>query len=603
VIIYLVFWIVTSLKDGKSFGKLVSGVGLYIGALAAGVVLSSILNLSVWEDSAWSIRGGGSAGLEYGYATGWSFPPSEILTFFNPAFMGFGGETYWGPMSFTDYPQYIGLVTLFLAGLALVIKRNRTVWFFTILAGIALVISFGKHLPVLYGPMFKLAPFFNKFRVPVMILILVQISAVVLAAFGLTGLMEKNSEHSDIRSRQIKRYLLGFGGVIAVLLFVLLVAKGTYLGWAARSRLGPQAAYDQALGNGFKALVIFGISAGLTLLALKRNGRAAWIPFIFIGLLVFDLWTTNSRFMHPQRKADETALFAETPDITFLKNQDGPFRILPVGDQRPPNWYMAHKIQSVWGYHAAKIKRYQELADAFRMPNSFFQKYLKMEGGQYVWRKPEEINTDDLALHRTYLKLLNVRYILCPYTLPDTTFEMVQAPYSRGANGVFQYRDALPRAFFADNILVKNEKDAVFYALTRPDFDPTRTAIIEEVPPFDIVKSDENTVRVETFDIHTLDLVTDVKTPSFLVVSEVDYPAGWKTYVDGKERAYTRTNGVLRGLFLEPGSHQVTFRFEPRMFKAGLGLSLGAAAFLITGIIAGLGLERRKRQKPPKEHI
>ena len=600
---FLVFWIVTGLKDGKSVGRLASGVGLYIGALAAGVVLSSILNLSVWEYSAWSIRGGGSAGLDYGYATGWSFSPAEMLTFIIPSFMGFGGETYWGPMGFTDYPQYMGLVTLMLAGLALVIRRNRTVWLFTIVAGLALVISFGKHLPVLYGPMFKLAPFFNKFRVPSMILILMQFSTVVLAAFGLTGLMSESSDPRANRVRDVKRYLAGFGAVVAVLFLVLLVAKSAYLGWAVRSRLGPEAAYDKALADGFKALLIFGASTGLVLLSLKRNGRFGWIPFALVGLLVVDLWMTDSRFMHPQRKTDETAFFAETPDVTFLKNQDGLFRILPVGDQRPPNWYMAHKIQSVWGYHAAKIKRYQELADAFNMPNGFFQKYLKVEGGQYTWRNPAEINAIDLALHRTYLKLLNVRYILCPYALPDTTFEMVQAPYGRGANGVYRYRDALPRAYFVDDVRVEQGSEAVYYALTRPDFDPARTAVIEKTPPFDIVKSDENTVRVTTFNIHTLDLVADVKTPSFLVVSEVDYPAGWKTYVDGEERAYTRTNGVLRGLFLEPGSHQVTFRFEPRMFKAGLGLSLGTAAFLITGIIAGLWLERKKRQKTVEEHI
>ncbi|MDW7682446.1 MAG: hypothetical protein SCK70_17910, partial [bacterium] len=177
--IYFIYYAIFEFKQTKKFQNIAKGFGLLAVAGVVALLLSSVMYISIYEYSHYSIRGGGvGGGLDYDYASSWSFSPAEMITFLIPSFFGFGGATYWGKMPFTDYPLYMGIVVLFLAGLALVIRRDRQVIFFTIIAVFSLLVSFGKHFPVLYDPMFNLLPFFNQFRVPSMIHILLDLSVV-----------------------------------------------------------------------------------------------------------------------------------------------------------------------------------------------------------------------------------------------------------------------------------------------------------------------------------------------------------------------------------------------------------------------------------------
>ena len=183
--IYFLFKFFLAIKDKDGLQPLLKAGLMLAGALVIGVMLSSVLYVPVQEYSKFSIRGGGaSGGLGYDYAAGWSFHPLEMITFVVPSFMGFGGQTYWGKMPFTDYPLYFGIVIFLLAGIAFILKRDRYTWFWGILAIITLFISFGKEFPVLYGPMFKALPFFNKFRIPSMIHILLDISMILYIIYN-----------------------------------------------------------------------------------------------------------------------------------------------------------------------------------------------------------------------------------------------------------------------------------------------------------------------------------------------------------------------------------------------------------------------------------
>ncbi len=590
--IYFIYWIILELKDKKNWGRILRGTGLLIGALVTGVLVSAVLNLSVWEYSHYSIRGT-AGGLAYHYATNWSFPPSEILTYFIPSFMGFGGQTYWGPMPFTDFPLYFGLITFLMAGLALILKRNRTTWFFTILAIITLIISFGKYFPLFYGPMFKFFPFFNKFRAPKMIQILFEFSMVVLAAYGLQGIIDSCTNIKDTEFKKVKQYLLAFGSVVGVLFLILLLGKSAYFGWASKAGQARFTAYNKALSDGFKAVIYFVISAGVILAVLKKRMNRQLFPFVLMALLVVDLWIVDQKFVKPKPKAEEKTYFTETPEVKYLKSRKGLFRILPVGDQRTPNWYMYHKIQNVSGYQAAKIRIYQEFMDAFDMPNGFLKKYLKIEKGHYVWKNPSEVSARELQNQQIFLKLMNVRYILTPYSLPDTTLRLVFPPRYRGNNAVFEYKGFLPRIFFPKETISVKGKKTILNFMASGQFDPKKTAIIEEKPPWQVVPSDSNHAEIVSYDIHKIEINAEIKTPSIMVISEIYYPAGWKAFVDGHNVKIYKTDYVLRSIFLKPGHHKIEFVFKPRMIRLGLTLSGITFFLLLTGILIGLWLEKR----------
>ena len=87
-------------------------------------------------------------------------------------------------MPFTDYPNYMGIIILLLAIIGLFRKWKLIHQFLVITSAFALFISFGKHFSLVYDLFYNIFPYFNKFRVPHMILILLQFNVAVLAAFG-----------------------------------------------------------------------------------------------------------------------------------------------------------------------------------------------------------------------------------------------------------------------------------------------------------------------------------------------------------------------------------------------------------------------------------
>lgn len=593
---YFLFWAIGALRDKEKAAVVLKGGLLFFGAVLAGVLVSGLMNLSVWEYSRYSIRGGGeSGGVGYDYATGWSFPPSEIATFFIPSFMGFGGETYWGAMPFTDFPLYFGILVFLLAGLAMVIRRNRMVWFFFILAVFSLLVSFGKHFPILYAPMYKLLPFFNKFRAPNMIHLLLEFSMVVLAAYGFQAVLDFPEQAKD-KLKKAKAYLWAFGGVLGFLVLILLLGKGVYLNWAQKAGDGRFAAYDLAGKDAVKSVLFYAAAVLVILSALKKKMGSAGFAVLMIGLVFVDFWMVDHRFVQFQPKANEKEYFAETPDVSYLKEQKGPFRILPLQDGRAPNWYAYHLIQSVYGYHAAKLKIYQESLDAFQLPDAFLMKYVKVVDQQYVLRRPEEIPQNLLSAHRAFFRMLNVRYLVCPFALPDSSLRMVFPPAGQGLPAVFEFTGFLPRVFFPKKVRQIQGKDAILASMTDGTFDPESTAIVEEAPPFSVSASDSNRAEIIAWGNHRIEIHTRTKTPSLLTVSEIYYPAGWKAFVDGREAKIFKTDYVLRSVFLEPGSHTLEMVFKPRLFKLGLAVTLASFGLLILGAVVGFQLNRKKKQ-------
>lgn len=602
--LYFIYWAVVQIRTEKKFAPVLKGAGLLIGAVVMGVLVSSVLNLSVWEYAKYSIRGGGgSGGLDFSYATNWSLPPAEMLNFLVPSFMGFGGNTYWGPMIFTDFPVYFGVVTLFLAGLSLVVRRNRMTRFFAILAVLALLASFGKYFPVLFGPMFKLLPFFNKFRAPKMINILIGFSLTVMAAYGIEGLITMAREARDATLKKVRMYSLYFSGVMLALLLFLLLGQGLYLKWAAQLGNMAHRAYTMATNDALRSLLLVAAAAGVSLLAVRRPKYSRIVPLIFIILVCVDVWPVNKRFMHPQPNQQQLSIFTEPPEVPFLKNREGVFRVWPLGYQRLaqyPNLYMYYRLQSVSGYSAVKMSLYQKYIDTMLWPNGFPYLYLKKnpDNPQRLIARPASEMTPKLrAMHEAFMKMLNIHYVVTPFNLNtlDPALKTVFQPTQTGTPGVFEYTKALPRAFLVDSVMVVKGGSVILDYIASGLFDPAQTAILEESPEFTIVPDSGNSVTVSNYTIHTISVDADIKTPSLMVLSEMYYPAGWNAYVDGEKTKIYKTDYLLRSVFLKPGTHTVEFRFEPAMFRFGLLISITVLILLAAGIWAGYRLNKRKK--------
>lgn len=601
---YFLFIAIDDYVQNKKIGNVLKSGGLLAAALLLAITLSSVVYISVYEYSHYSIRGGGpGGGLDYQYATNWSFSPLEMMTFIVPSFVGFGGATYWGPMGYTDYPLYMGILPLFLIGIAFILRRDKTTWFFSGIALFAVLVSFGRNFPLLYWPMYKFLPFFNKFRVPSMIHILLDISVIVVAVIGLDALLKLRNHLGQKgytqKVKTITTYFFIFGGICLLILFYLLIGESAYGKLAAEydtiKRYSAQGypmnvlknqiirpAFELARKDGFKMFIFLALGGGAVIAFLKnRFSRLALITTLLF-LTIVDLWWADFRIISDKyeknrrsRIQESESYFAETSAVKFFKaqKQHNYFRIFNI-DQNKENWYMYHLIENVDGYHAAKLRIYQEAREA-------------------------------LLYHPIMLTMLNTRYIVSKQDKLPSGYQMYQLllNFKNQPVKVFESPYALPRAFFVQKDTVfmapeamtededryKQHRDRIFNFMKSGKFLPHITAILEEEPPFAIEAGENKRVQINSYDIHEIQLEAEVQKPAHLVLSEIYYPAGWKAYVNGKETKIYKTNYFLRSIFLEPGKHSIKFVFKPGSFTIGLWLSLLTFIALVTIV----GLKRK----------
>ena len=99
-------------------------------ACVLGIGISLLVYLPAIEYTPFSVRGGSSAGgSDYSYATGWSFSSSRNVNISNSICFWFWWTDHWGYMPFTDYPNYMGIIVLILAFIAIIYKKGILKWY------------------------------------------------------------------------------------------------------------------------------------------------------------------------------------------------------------------------------------------------------------------------------------------------------------------------------------------------------------------------------------------------------------------------------------------------------------------------------------------
>lgn len=584
--VYAVYAVTNEWRDRQPAGIVIRKCLLFAGGVVLAIAVAAVLVLPMQEYAQYSARGlsvGGSS-VNVPFATGWSFPPIEILTFVIPSFAGFGGLFYWGDMPFTDFPNYLGIVVFLLAVSGAVLNRSRMTVFLVIAAVLALLVSFGRHLPPVSYIMLHFVPFFGKFRAPVMILVLLQFSVALLAGYGVHALAGRIRAGKDSLKAFARRLCVVSGGVLALVLILTLseasfqsFMTGVYehsdASHGARGALVDNADYharvnatrfDLLMGDLWVMVLLLCVAAALVY--TTRRANPGLLAAGLCALVVIDLLLVASRVVHPEddpARIDAYYSARENDIVKALEDDTGLYRILPLSEFSS-NEYGYFGISSIGGYHAAKLGIYQELLDQVGF-SSF-----------------------------PVLNMLNTRYLVSRQPLPETTLSPVAE-----AEGRYLYRndDALPRAFLVDSVRVIAEKDAIFEALKDPEFKPGEHAILEKPVGARLGPTGDSSVEITLHTPHRIEMAVEADAPCLLVLSEIYYPAGWRATIDSAPAEIYKTNYVLRSVVVPEGRHEVAMIFDPSSFTTGLLVSRIASTLVLAGLIAAGAMRIRKRLK------
>jgi len=557
-------------------GELYSGLGLFVVACIMGIGLSLLIYLPAMDYTPFSVRGGGaSGGADYNYATGWSFHPKEILTFFIPSAFGFGGQPYWGFMPFTDYPNYMGIIILILAIIGLISKRELIHYFLIITSALALLISFGRHFSLVYDLFFNLFPYFNKFRVPHMILILLQFNVAILAAFGLDAL-------GDLKEKVIPKWGWVLAGCTSLVL-IGMVLGGSTLESFLRGSFTPPRVQDPRMGQAINNLrwnlwqsdvwmMLFwmGSLLGITWLWIQRKVNKKIMLSLVVGLAIIDISIVNQKIIQPSRQSGRSSqlmatravdrYFQEDEIIQFFKLDQSDYRIYPVGQLFGESRFAAFQIESIGGYHPAKLRAYNDFLS--QTGNGASIPVLQMMNAKYLI-SPEPLNHPDLIATKTG-RLKSSRGELDAH--------------------VYRVKDALPRVWFVKELKAVPENE-VFKQTTLQAFNPSQTALVSQEmtqpsgEPAQITKMDRG--------IHHTTIYTESEGNQFLVLSEVFYPERWKATLDGNPIETIKVNGILRGVSVPAGQHKISFTYDQSTFSTGKTISFISFALALGLVVFG----------------
>ena len=572
-----------------------------------------------------------SSGLDRDYITNWSYGIGETLTLLVPNVKGGGsGSTmsqsevamakanpmysgiysqlpqYFGEQPWTAGPVYVGAFVMFLFVLGCFIVKGPLKWALLGATIFSILLSWGKNFMGLTDFFIDYVPMYNKFRAVSSILVIAEFTIPLLAIFALKEILNKPDTLKLKENR---------GGVIATLVLtagvalILAVAPGV----SSSSFVTAQeiATLEQVLPAESRAQHLAPIVANLTEMRKAIVASDAWRSFfiIVIGCLflflyqqrklkasftlagiallcLVDMWSVNKRYLNDEQfvpKSKQTEAFVKTQaDEMILQDTTLNYRVLnfigfPGNTFNENNTAYWHK--SVGGYHAAKLRRYQEMIDHHIMPEM-------QETYQAVATAGGQMDSVDASKFRV-LNMLNTKYFIFPAGEQGQAVPVVN-PYAYG------------NAWFVDKVQYVNNANEEIDALN--DILPTETAVVDVKFKEQLkgvtegYKDSLSTIQLTSYEPNRLVYKASTPKDGVVVFSEIYYP-GWQATIDGQLVDIARADYILRAINVPAGEHTIEMWFDPQSIQVTESIAYAALTLLLIGVMVLAWTQRNKIAK------
>ena len=603
---------------------------------AAGALIGICLNLSnlyhTWQYSKESMRGKSelvkantenqtSSGLDRDYITQWSYGIDETWTLLIPNAKGGAhqiklGEDadamakvdpqyqqivaqwyqYWGEQPFTAGPVYVGAFVMMLFILGCFIVKGPMKWALLAATILSIMLSWGKHFMPLTNFFIDFVPMYAKFRTVSSILVIAEFTIPLLAIMALKRLVD---EPELIRTRRTSIYLIVSFVLTAGLAWIFRLMPTAFFDFISTA---DTAQLSQYVPQEYLAPILDSISKARIEVFKSDCMRSAWIivigtvllflykanklkaPYMVGAILVLclvDMWQINKRYLYDEMFVDKTVreqpIKMSAAEEQILKDKSLDYRVLNLASNTFNENETSFYLKSIGGYHAAKLRRYQEMIDAYisKEMSGVFSGLTSAQGDI------TKVNGDSIW---PVLNMLNAKYFILPLQSGQTV--PVQNPYTYG-NAWF-----VDKVNYVDN--ANQEIDMVGKLNLRHEAVADKK-FAEQLG--ESVKQDSTSiVTITSYEPNKL--VYDVHSDKggVVVFSEIYYP-GWTATVDGEEVELGRVNYILRALNVKPGNHKVELSFFPKSVDITETVAYVAYGILLLVVLFLIFMEWKKRKK------
>lgn len=597
---------------------------------AAAALVGVSLNLSnlyhTWEYSKESMRGKSelvkknsanqtNSGLDRDYITQWSYGVDETLTLLIPNAKGGASvpmvmsETamehadnnylplyqqigqYWGEQPGTSGPVYVGAFVMFLFVLGLFIVKGPLKWALLAATILSVLLSWGRNFMPFTDFFIDYVPMYAKFRTVASILVIAEFTIPLLAMFALKQIAERR----ELLTEKIKFVYVSLALTAGpCLLFLFFPGMFDYVSSSEMHALS-QFPADQlqpllhnltemreAVFTADCCRSLFIIIIGVFVLLLFKAGKLKTAPMaaILFVLCLGDLWIVNKRYLNDDMFVDKTQRDQPMPKSAavdqILHDTSLDYRVLNLATNTFNENETSYYLKSIGGYHPAKLRRYQELIDAYISPEMqrLYPAIAESQGDM------TQVKGDSIF---PVLNMLNTKYFILPLEGGQTV--PVQNPYAYG------------NAWIIDKVTYVDNANAELARVGKIDLrheavaDKRFKAVLGDSKKQDgesIVKLTSYAPNRLTYDVST--------TKGGVIVFAENYYPGWTALVDGKEVEIGRVNYVLRAISVTAGRHKVELSFFPKTVNTTEYIAYAAYVVILLAILLLVFLYFRKKE-------
>ena len=494
---------------------------------------------------------------------------------------GFGSLTYWGEQPGTSGPAYQGAIVCFLAILGFFFGWKKYRYWILGASILTIFLAWGSNFMALSDFFIDFVPFYNKFRAPSSILVVVELLFPLIAILGLYRFFNSNettetSAENILTEAYKKKILINVSAAVLGITFLLIIFGKSILGFytASEKTYLPPYLLDFLVDERFKmfridaikAIVYVGIAAAVLFLSLKKKiGQN--IAIIILGLVsLFDLWSVNKRYLNNDNFIDKT--FTENP----FQTENSELLMQKVGDNKNLQSLLANAninktLETIAEKDKTHYRIYNQVLGTFSETNT---SYFKASIGGYhavkLRRYDDLINEyfgkmDSVKVPRI-LNMLNTKYMIFGDAEKP---EAVTNPQSNG------------NAWFVSDLkFVKNPNEEIKQI---GEVDTKKIAIISQddqkyFEGKEIAADSTAFLNLTKYQPNELEFKSQSKTPQLAVLSEIYYPKGWKMFIDNKEVPYIKADYLLRAVHVPAGNHTLKMIFAPEVIAKGKLISM-----------------------------
>ena len=614
---------VYSVKD-KQLKSFFQSVGLLIAAAIIAVGMNATSLLTTYEYADYTMRGKSNGlttdaqssqhGLNKDYITQWSYGKAETMTLLIPNFMGgaSGGtldadsktaahlknlgvpnvektmETfqlplYWGDQPGTSGPVYLGAIVILLFILGFFVVERRILWWLLPMILLTLFLSWGKNLMWLTDIFVDYVPLYNKVRTVSMMLVATGFGITLVAILALKEILTSENRTELIRPMLISA---GITGGIALVFALIPSLAGSFVSPADAQFTGDYAFLKETLpldreamlrADAWRSVAFIVATAVLLWLFLKSKIKTS-LAIAAMGILFLaDLVPVAKRYLNDdnftRKRKFETLIEPSAADNMILTDKTQ-YRVLDAtvnifSDSKPSYFH-----KNIGGYHAAKLRRYQELIN-MQLEGEVGQLFAAFSRAKTF----EEIKPvfDSLGV----LNMLNMKYLI---------YNKDAAPLINSANN--------GNAWFVDEVIVAanaNEEMKVLGEINTKKQLVVDKEFAAQIPAT-LIKDSTSSIALKSYKPNHLIYSVNAASDKVAVFSEIYYEKGWNAYIDGEKVPYIRANYLLRAMSLKKGQYELEFKFEPVSYSLGNTLALSSSIVLIICLLAFAFFTYRKKK-------